>query len=277
MWSGRLAAILSAMRQPTGTPLEKLQAALARVPAEAVFSGLTAAWLHGLDVEPCAPVEVTLPLDGGVSGRAGLRVRRTMLTGTEVINRRGMPATTIERTLADVCAQLTLTEAVVLADAATHLQLTTRSALADLAATSPRRWGIRKFRRVVELVEPLSESPMESRLRMLMVRSGLPRPIVQHTVTDAAGRFLARLDLFYPDARVGIEYDGATHTDRLAEDDRRQNRLVQAGIRLLRFTFADVYGRPSSLVAEVRGMLQVLPAKGAIGEAAGKVLRAKAS
>ncbi len=112
---------------------------------------------------------------------------------------------------------------------------------------------------------------------MLLVRSGLPRPIVQHTVTDAAGRFLARLDLFYPDAGVGIEYDGATHTDSLAEDDRRQNRLVQAGIRLLRFTFADMYGRPSSLVAEVRGMLQVLPAKGAIGEAAGKVLPAKAS
>ncbi len=145
------------MRQPTGTPLEKLQAALARVPSGAVFSGLTAAWLHGLDVEPCAPVEVTLPLDGGVSGRAGLRVRRTMLAGIEVTNRRGMPATTIERTLADVCAQLTLTEAVVLADAATHLQLTTRQALADLAATSPRRWGIRKFRRVVELVEPLAE------------------------------------------------------------------------------------------------------------------------
>lgn len=265
------------MRRPTGTPLEKLQAALARVPSVAVFSGLTAAWLHGLDVEPCAPIEVTLPLDGGVSGRAGLRVRRTVLAGEDLTNKQGMPTTTIERTLADVCAQLTLTEAVVLADAATHLQLTTRPALADLAATSPSRWGIRKFRRVVELVEPLAESPMESRLRMLMVRSGLPRPIAQHTVTDAGGRFLARLDLFYPEARVGIEYDGATHVDSLAEDDRRQNRLVQAGIRLLRFTSADVYGRPHSLVAEVRGMLQVLPAKIAIERVAPKVLPAKAS
>ena len=176
----RVASILDAMRQPTGPPLEKLQVALERVLRAAVFSGLTAAWLHGLDVEPCSPVEVTLPLDGGVSGRAGLRVRRTLLSKEDITTARGFPATTLERTLAGLCAQLSLTEAVVLADAATHLELTTCEALAALAQTSTNRWGIGRFRRVVEQIEPLSESPMESRLRMLMVRYGLPRPVAQH-------------------------------------------------------------------------------------------------
>ncbi|HEY6875035.1 MAG TPA: DUF559 domain-containing protein [Candidatus Dormibacteraeota bacterium] len=264
------------MRQPVGLPLERLHVALGRVPRAAVFSGLTAAWLHGLDVEPCAPVEVTLPLDGGVSGRAGLRVRRTVLSAEDVTTARGLPATTVERTLAGLCAQLSLTEAVVLADAATHLELTTCEALAELAHSSAYRWGLSRFRRVVELVEPLAESPMETRLRMVMIRSGLPRPIAQHTVVDGSGRFLARLDLFYPEAMLGIEYDGVTHNNSLAEDDRRQNGLVEAGIRLLRFTSADVYGRPDSLVAEVRGMLQLLPAKVARESGAPKVLPAKA-
>ena len=251
--------------------------ALGRLPRAAVFSGRTAAWLHGLDVEPCAPVEVTLPLNVGVSGRAGLRVRRTVLSTGDVTTAKGLPATTVERTLAFLCAQVSLTEAVVLADAATHLRLTTSEGLAQLAQTSAYRWGIGRFRRVVELVEPLSESPMESRLRMLLVRSGLPRPIAQHTVTDRSGAFLARLDLFYPEARVGIEYDGASHMGSLADDDRRQNKLVQAGIRLLRFTSSDVYGRPDSLVAEVRGMLQVLPAKATAERAPAAVLPAKVS
>ena len=204
-------------------------------------------------------------------------MRRTVLSEEDVTTARGLPATTVERTLADVCSQLALTEAIVLADAATHLRLTTPSSLAALAANSPSRWGLSRFRRVVELVEPLAESPMETRLRMVMIRSGLPRPIAQHTVVDGSGRFLARLDLFYPEAMLGIEYDGAIHNNSLAEDDRRQNGLVQAGIRLLRFTSADVYGRPDSLVAEVRGMLQLLPAKVARKRAALKVLPAKVS
>jgi hypothetical protein len=32
-----------------------------RMPAGTAFSGYTAAWLHGLDVAPCNPIEVTIP------------------------------------------------------------------------------------------------------------------------------------------------------------------------------------------------------------------------
>ena len=57
-------------RRPDG-PLLRLEAASRRLPAAGSFSGLAAAWLHGLDVEPCNPIDVTVPKGEGVSGRAG--------------------------------------------------------------------------------------------------------------------------------------------------------------------------------------------------------------
>ncbi|TMD14303.1 MAG: DUF559 domain-containing protein [Chloroflexi bacterium] len=69
---------------------------------------------------------------------------------------------------------------------------------------------------------------------------------------DGDGRFVGRADLYYPAARLVIEYDGGNHRDRLVEDNRRQNLLVNAGFRLLRFTAADIYHRPDVVVAQVR-------------------------
>jgi very-short-patch-repair endonuclease len=91
---------------------------------------------------------------------------------------------------------------------------------------------------------------METRLRMLLVLGGLPRPQAQVDIFDADGRFVGRPDLYYEEVRLGIEYDGATHRTSLAEDNRRQNNLLRAGVRLLRFTAADV-SNPASLLAHV--------------------------
>jgi len=80
---------------------------------------------------------------------------------------------------------------------------------------------------------------MEARLRMLLIGAGLPRPQVQVALYDDQGRFLARTDLYYPDHRLALEYDGGTHRESLVEDNRRQNRLLRAGFRLLRFTASE--------------------------------------
>jgi very-short-patch-repair endonuclease len=58
--------------------------------------------------------------------------------------------------------------------------------------------------------------------------------------------------LLYRVERLAIEYDGGNHRDRLIEDDRRQNGLVRAGFRLLRFTYPDVYKTPDATVMQVR-------------------------
>jgi hypothetical protein len=96
---------------------------------------------------------------------------------------------------------------------------------------------------------------MESRLRMLLVLARLPRPEVQLAVYDDEGGFLGRPDLLYPRQRLAIEFDGGNHRDRLVDDNRRQNGLVGAGFRLLRFTSADVYGKAEVIANQVRQAL----------------------
>jgi very-short-patch-repair endonuclease len=92
---------------------------------------------------------------------------------------------------------------------------------------------------------------------MLLVLAGLPRPGVQVPVKNRQGLFMGRPDLLYSDQRLAIEFDGGNHRDRLIDDNRRQNRLIGAGFRLLLFTAPDVYGDPESIVLQVRHELSV--------------------
>ena len=124
-----------------------------------------------------------------------------------------------------------------------------------LIALHGRAWGVPQARRILDLVEPGAQSPIESRLRMLLVLRGLPRPQAQMPILDRRGRTVGYADLGYPGARLGTEYDGATHRTSLAADDRRQNQIQLAGVRLLRFTAADVYKRPREVAEEVRAAL----------------------
>jgi uncharacterized protein DUF559 len=122
-------------------------------------------------------------------------------------------------------------------------------------AEHPGAKGIARLRRVVDQAEPKAESAMETRLRMLLVLTGLPPPYVQVSIHDDHGRFLGRPDLLYRLQGLAIEYDGGNHRDRLVDDNRRQNGLIGVGLRLLRFTAADVYGNPDLVALQVRHAL----------------------
>jgi Protein of unknown function (DUF559) len=237
------------------SPALLLAAALRRLPAAAAFSGRTAAWLHGLDQPPCDPIEVTIPEGCGVSARAGMSVRRAALGMGEVVGRRGMPVTSPLRTVVDLGSRLPLVEAVVAVDMALHRGLVCQDDLHAHVAARAGRKGISRLRRVVELSEQGAESAMETRLRLLLVLAGLPRPEAQVQLHDERGRFLGRPDLCYQAQRLCLEYDGGTHRDSLVQDNRRQNRLINAGFRLLRFTASDVYQTPDTTVALVRSAL----------------------
>jgi very-short-patch-repair endonuclease len=155
-----------------------------------------------------------------------------------------------------------LKEAVVSVDLFLHAQLVSLDDLLSHVAGHSGAWGIARLRRAVDLAEPKSESAMESRLRMLLVTAGLPKPEVQIDVHDDRGRFLGRPDLLYPRQRLAIEYDGGNHRDRLVEDNRRQNGLVGAGYRLLRFTAGDVYNSSETVAMQVRHGLKNRQPKG---------------
>jgi hypothetical protein len=146
-------------------------------------------------------------------------------------------------------------EGVVATDLALSLGLIDLDGFRDYVRSHRQAPGVARARQAAEWAEPKSESPMETRLRMVLVLAGLPRPEAQVSLNDSGGSFLGRPDLYYPDARLAIEFDGANHRDRLAEDNRRQNRLQQAGITLLRYTTPDIHDRPHAIVADVRAAL----------------------
>ena len=112
------------------------------------------------------------------------------------------------------------------------------------------------FRRVLEQSDPKAGSQMESRLRLLLVLSGLPKPLSQVPIYNEHGEVIGRPDFYYPEQRLGIEYDGGVHKNQLVEDNRRQNLLLQAGVHVLRFTASDVLSRQDMVVAQVKAMLK---------------------
>ena len=234
-----------------------LSAVAKRLPAGAAFSGRTAAWLHGLDVTPCDPIEVTIPELIGTRRRAGASVRRAALSSEEIVLRRGLPTTSELRTVVDLAARTPLTEGVVAADMFLHAGRVSVADLRAYVAEHPGAKGIARLRRAVELAEPRAESAMETRLRMLLVLAGLPRPEVQVSLHDDRGSFLGRPDLLYRVQGLAIEFDGGNHRDRMVEDNRRQNGLIGAGFRLLRFTAADVYRSPHAVAMQVRHGLAI--------------------
>ena len=55
------------------------------------------------------------------------------------------------------------------------------------------------------------DSPMETRLRMLVVLAGLPEPVINLEVRDEDGEVLRKYDLAYPVVKVAVEFDGQVH------------------------------------------------------------------
>ena len=233
----------------------KLLAASLRMPAAYAFSGLTAAWLHRLDVPFAEPIEVTIPRQLPVRTRAGVTLRRAALPSSDVVVRHGFRTTSAMRTAADLGSRRDLIESVVALDMALHSGLIRLAQLQEHVANHSGAKGIKRLRRAVHLADPRSESPMETRLRVILVRARLPRPQAQVELCDRDGRFIGRVDLYYPDQHLVIEYDGSNHKERLDADLRRHNALLNAGYRLLRFTAVDL-SSPKTVVAAVRKALR---------------------
>ncbi len=105
--------------------------------------------------------------------------------------------------------------------------------------------------RVLQDVREGSESPRETQLRLSMLRAGLPEPVLGLELRDASGRFLARLDMAYPEYRVAIEYDGRQHAQDVAQFERDADRwhdIREEGWELVRVLSHHVIrdgGRPS--------------------------------
>jgi len=250
----RLGGGVYALKEIANEPLVRLRGATQRTP-DAVFSGPTAGWLHGIDLPPCAPIEVCVPPASSSTSSSGGRVRRLVLAKEDIVVCQGLRTTSALRTAADLGSQASCVDSVIALDMATHNGLVSLDELRCWAETHRGRAGVARLRRAIDLCEPATQSPMETRLRLILVLGGLPKPEVQVDIHDDDGMFLARVDLLYRDKRIAIEYDGIQHGETHDYDSRRQNLLFLAGYRVLRFTAPDVFRMPMAVVGTVRSCL----------------------
>jgi hypothetical protein len=200
----------------------------------AVLSHLAAAQLWEIRQSSVAVTDVTVPSQNGRAvRRRGIRVHRSgRLANEEVTVRRGIPVTTVARTLldlADVIDDQALRRTVTEAEYRNVFDLTTLNAVVQ---ANPGRRGA-KLMRAVEAAGHRTRSPLEDRFLRFMERWGVEEPETNVSLEGYEVDFLWR--------RVGlvVELDGLDeHGTRAAvrRDRKRDRELWRAGFRTMRLT-----------------------------------------
>jgi very-short-patch-repair endonuclease len=161
----------------------------------------------------------------------------------------GLPVTRPERVILDLASRFPAANYLeLIVQAARRKRLVTYESTRETFDRNARRGlkGVRALRETLERWDPESratESEMETLLLQALRENGLPEPVVQYVINDAAGRFVARADAAYPPARIAIEYDSKQeHSDefQIARDARRRNALQATGFVVLSARHADL-------------------------------------
>ncbi len=226
----------------------RARAAFLLVEGNGVVGGFAAAELLDASCGPAdGPVEVVVP-GRGQARRGGLVMRYDRLFLDEVATVDGVAVTSPLRTAFDLGRRPPLVEAVVAVDALAHKHGFDPQEIIRVGYRHPNARGAAQLPVVARLADPLSDSPMETRIRVVLVRAGLPSPVLQHPV----GPYL--LDLAYPDRMLAIEYDGREHLtpERARRDLARQAYLTRAGWEVLRFPAVTVLRYPREIVHAVK-------------------------
>ncbi|WP_203871183.1 DUF559 domain-containing protein, partial [Plantactinospora endophytica] len=229
------------------------------LPEGAAIAGRSAAALYGATThaDEDGMVEVAVPSGTRFGPMAGLRVHTATLAPDDIRLNAGVPVTSPVRTCWDLARWVELVETVALVDQLLARRVVAVSELRDYALGRAGDRGWRLTLRAADLADPGSESPQESRLRVRLVLAGLPRPETQYVVHDR-GRFVARVDLAWPDAKVAVEYDGLwhNHPEQFHRDRRRLNRLLDSGWLVLHVTAQRMRDDFAGLLAELRAALR---------------------
>jgi very-short-patch-repair endonuclease len=227
------------------------------LPVDGAIAGRSAAALYGAgNVDATDPVEVLVPRSSRFGPLKGLLVHTGDLSGDDVRDLNGVRVTTAARTCWDLAQWLDVVEAVVLLDILVRQRLIT---VAELEKYAGQRRGSRGWQRLVTaaaLVDAGAESPQESRLRVRLVRAGIPAPVTQYVI-ERAGRFVTRVDLAWPECKVAVEYDGLWHSagDQIHRDRRRLNRVLGSDWIVLHVTAQRLREDFDGFLAELRAVL----------------------
>ncbi|HEV7743199.1 MAG TPA: DUF559 domain-containing protein [Pseudolysinimonas sp.] len=226
------------------------------------FSYMTAARIWG------APVPRRFESDVHVSAARAVRPRARGCIGhatstAEWVLRGGVPVSDPAQTILECATLLPLDDVVALcdffvldphvldpADVRPHISLTELG----LRLRESRGLGVRAARRAHRLAREGVESPMETRLRLLLSRAGLPEPTCGFQLLGPDGSAVGWFDLAWPEHRVIAEYDGDQHrtsTHQYERDIRRFDDVADLGWRVIRVRRHGILSAPGATVARV--------------------------
>lgn len=216
----------------------------------------TAARLWGGVVPDHADVHVTYPkMRAQCTGIAAHRPKARQ----HVVQWNGLPITGPVQTFLDMSHLLGLVDLVILGDSLVRRKRFTPEHLVALAEKHSGPHS-RLARRAARLVRSGVDSPMETKLRLLIVLAGLPEPTVDHRVHDSDGTLLRRYDLSYLAHRLIIEYDGRQHAESEEQwhhDIDRDEELDDGEVRRLVIVSKDIHSTPARTLARItRAMKQ---------------------
>lgn len=218
----------------------------------ATLVGMSAAAILGTKwLDGTAPAEIAR---SDRHCQAGIVVRAYRLTDDEVHMVAGMPVTTAARTGFDIGRALPGARSVTILDALLNATLTTPADVGVVADRHPGARGARRLRAALKLADGGAESPQETRVRMLLVGAGLPKPETQIKFRDLH----IRVDMGWREWKVAVEYDGIQHWANRYQrswDIERIALLESAGWAVVRVS-AEMLSRPDALVERVKDKLR---------------------
>ena len=206
----------------------------------------TALELHGIaGLRRTSQVHVSVPADRPRPQRAlvpWLAVHQVTVRFGDVVEVAGIPATSPLRTVSDVILRVDRYPAVSVLDSALNQGRIDPAHLTAIPNLIRGRRGAVVAGACLAEADGRAQSPLETRSRLRCVDGGVPPDTLQLEVRDDDGYLLGIGDLGWRGPRVIAEADGRDAHGTLAAayaDRRRQNRLVNAGWTMLRFTWRD--------------------------------------
>jgi len=233
-----------------------IRAALVLHPDGAFASHLSAAKVLRLPIpdHPFAHVTVNRHEDRRFRPRVKPHVTKRQ---RRVVVVRGIRTTDAVATFIDCAGMLDLVELVILGDALVKkYDVSPESLLAACRESTDYYAGLATA--AAEYVRADVDSPMETRLRMLIVLAGLPEPEVNFKVTREDGSWRRRFDLSYPGIKLIIEYDGRQHADDRQQwegDLERREEFDDEGYRILVVTSKGIFVEPERTLHRIRRQL----------------------
>jgi very-short-patch-repair endonuclease len=161
---------------------------------------------------------------------------------------RGIPTTTVQRTLVDISSELSLDALARACHEAGVRYGAPPNSVEAVLARRPRSPGAKRLRRVLNGDVHVTLSKLEAHFLELLRNENLPLPVTNARV---GGR---RVDCRWPDHHLTVELDSYQfHNSRHSwEQDRRREREARArGDDFRRYTYGDVLEHPRPMLAEL--------------------------